>query len=147
MRLRSCKFLLTALHCRHETSPFVVVVRWVFWSTSLYHSPRRDVSIYLCIFSNLLIYSFTTSSSIPQTLWPEMLHQIPYHFHRTPYNSDILHLPVLPICDRAAVWLCCRCYRGHHPLFRRGRLDAIQHFSMICNTSQVYAHKESVFAD
>ena len=28
-----------------------------FCSTSLYHSPRRDVSFYLCIFSNLLIYS------------------------------------------------------------------------------------------
>lgn len=30
MRLKSCKFLLTALHCRHETSPFVAVVGWVF---------------------------------------------------------------------------------------------------------------------
>lgn len=29
MRLKSCKFLLTALHCRHETSPFVAVVGWV----------------------------------------------------------------------------------------------------------------------
>ena len=28
-----------------------------FCSTSLYYSPHRDVSIYLCIFSCLLIYS------------------------------------------------------------------------------------------
>ena len=55
MRLRSCKFLLTALHCRHETSPFAVVVGWVFVQLhcTIHHV---GMSLFICAFFH--IYSF-----------------------------------------------------------------------------------------
>ncbi len=49
MRLRSCKFLLTALHCKHETSPFAVVVGWVFVQLhcTIHHV---GMSLFICAF-------------------------------------------------------------------------------------------------
>ena len=43
MRLKSCKFLLTALHYRHETSHFVAVVGWVF---DQFHCTIHHVNMY-----------------------------------------------------------------------------------------------------
>ena len=43
MRLKSCKFFLTASHCRHETSPFVAVVGWVF---DQFHCTIHHVNMY-----------------------------------------------------------------------------------------------------
>ena len=49
MRLRSCKFLLTALRCRHETSPFAMVVGWVFVQLhcTIHHV---GMSLFICAF-------------------------------------------------------------------------------------------------
>lgn len=52
MRLKSCKFLLTALHCRHETSPFVAVVGWVFdqFHCTIHHV---GMSLFICAFFHI----------------------------------------------------------------------------------------------
>ena len=52
MRLKSCKFLLTALHCRHETSPFVAVVGWVF---DQFHCTIHHVGMSLFVFKSTVI--------------------------------------------------------------------------------------------
>ena len=45
----SCIFHLTALHCRHETSPFAVVVGWVFVQLhcTIHHV---GMSLFICAF-------------------------------------------------------------------------------------------------